>query len=178
VERGLADLKLLNCLPRSQVVADPSVALAWIVDLLTSREVPFQAVGGLAARAYGATRPLVDLDFYLPLQRYGDIGPAVLPHLTRAPRPYRDDAWDLTFAQIVYAGQKIELGGILDARYYDRVEGCWRPQVVDFSRSRWVELFRVVVPVMPKEELIAYKSRLGREVDRQDLAEIAAASRA
>jgi hypothetical protein len=108
-------------------MADPSVALAWVVDLLTSREVPFQAVGGLAARFCGATRPLVDLDFYLSLQRYGDIEATVLPYLTRAPWSYRDDAWELTFAQIVYAGQKVEPGGIEDARYYDRVRGCWRP---------------------------------------------------
>jgi hypothetical protein len=155
-------------------MSDPAVAPAWIVALLTSRKVPFQAVGGLAARAYGATRPLIDLDFYLPFQRYPDVMADLLPYVTRPPQPYRDDVWDLTFAQVVYAGQKIELGGIEGARYYDRVNGCWRLQVIDFSRSAWVELFGMKVPIMPKEELIAYKSRLNRDVDQQDLAEIAA----
>jgi hypothetical protein len=155
-------------------MSDPRATLAWIVELLTSRGIPFQAVGGLAARAYGATRRLVDLDFYLPMRRYPEIEADLVPYLTRPPRHHRDDAWDITFAQLAYAGQTIELGGIEGARYYDRVGGCWVPQRIDFARSEWIDLFGVWVPVMPRDELVTYKQRLDRLVDRWDLAEIAA----
>lgn len=151
---------------------DTAAALAWIVDLMNSRGIPFQAVGGLAAHAYGATRPIIDLDFYIPMQRYPEIEAELAPYLTRSPMHHRDEAWDLAFLQLVYAGQKIELGGVEDARYFDRTSGAWMPQNIDFSRSVWAELFAVQVPVMPLVELITYKRRLGREVDCQDLAQI------
>jgi hypothetical protein len=107
------------------------------------------------------------------MRRYPEIEAEVAPYLTRKPLHYQDDAWDIIFAQLVYAGQKIELGGAEGARFFDRNAGEWVEQRIDFSRSRWLEVLGVQVPVMPKEELIAYKRKLDREVDRLDLAEIA-----
>lgn len=113
---------------------DTAAALSWLVDLLSSRGIPFQVVGGLAAQAYGATRSLNDLDFYIPMQRFEDMAPEFRPYLTRPPLPYKDDAWDLTFAQLIYTGQKIELGGVEGAMYFDQASGAWLPQHIDFSR--------------------------------------------
>ena len=79
-------------------------ALRWIVDLLRRLGVPFQAVGGLAARAYGATRPLVDLDFYIPTERLADVAIAAGPHVVRPPAHSRDESWDLQFMKVEYAG--------------------------------------------------------------------------
>ena len=70
---------------------ESAYALAWVVDLLRRHNIPFQAVGGLAARAYGATRPLVDLDFYLPLgESCPVLLPEVSPYVTWGPEHYRD----------------------------------------------------------------------------------------
>jgi len=70
---------------------DTAAALAWLV----SHDIPFQAVGGLAAQAHGASRPLNDLDFYIPIQRIEEVAPDLAPFLTRLPSPYRDSrvAW-------------------------------------------------------------------------------------
>lgn len=41
-------------------------ALLWIKEILTAMDIPYQTTGGLAAKCYGATRPLHDVDIYVP----------------------------------------------------------------------------------------------------------------
>ena len=158
-------------------VTDPqAAALRWIVDLLETRTIPFQVAGGLAARAHGATRPLFDLDFYVPTARLPDIVAAAeadpMVRIVRALAPYRDADWDLTFAALDYAGQRIELGGADQAWYFDRALGRWRAAAIDFAASEQRTALGVVIPVMPLAELVAYKRALDRPVDRLDLVEL------
>ena len=149
-------------------------ALRWIVGLLESLGVPFQAVGGLAARAYGAHRPLNDLDFYVPTDRLADIAAAAGDRVVRPPTSYRDEAWDLTFMRMEYLGCAIELGGADGARLYDRQCGVWRSAAIDFSRSVPRRVLGVEVPTIPRDELVAYKRALGRDVDLSDLDQLQA----
>lgn len=153
-------------------MADAASALAWVVDLLQRRRIPFQAVGGLAARAYGATRPLVDLDFYIPMERFHELLPEINPHRVWGPEHYRDASWDIIFVKLSYAGQPVEFGDSTRAYFFDRVAGAWMRQEIGFDRSVWCEVLGVRVPVMPRSELIAYKRHLDRDVDRLDLNEI------
>jgi hypothetical protein len=44
-------------------------ALAWVAGVLERHGVPYQIVWGLAARAHGAARPVVDVDLYVPFDR-------------------------------------------------------------------------------------------------------------
>jgi hypothetical protein len=153
-------------------MTDAGSALAWVVDLLQRHHIPFQAVGGLAARAYGATRPLVDLDFYIPMERFSELIPEIAPHVVWGPEHYQDENWDITFVKLSYAGQPIEFGDSTDAYFFDRTAGGWMRQEIDFDRSERREVLGVRVPVIPRAELIAYKRQLGRNVDALDLAEI------
>src|SRR5436309_2993999 len=116
-------------------MADERQALRWIVELLRKLGVPFQAVGGLAARAYGAHRPLADLDFYIPTDRLTEVAVAAAAHVVRPPAHYRDEAWDLSFMKLEYDGREIELGGADRARFFDQQAGCWRAARIDFTRS-------------------------------------------
>lgn len=85
-------------------------ALAWIVGALRRHGVPHQAVGGLAARAYGARRPLNDIDFYVPFNRAAGVLEEVRPFVVWGPEHHAGDEWDLTYLKIDYHGQRIELG--------------------------------------------------------------------
>ena len=154
-------------------MADHAQALGWIVGVLRRADVPFQVVGGLAARAYGATRPLVDLDFYVPSSRLDDVAEKTAAYVTRLPSRHRDENWDLTFMKLEYEGRPIELGGADGARYFDRQAGQWREAGIRFDASVEMTIFGIRVPVMPLDQLVEYKQRLDRDVDRQDVAEIA-----
>jgi hypothetical protein len=147
-------------------------ALHWIVGLLEELEVPFQVAGGLAATAYGAKRPLVDLDFYVPTRSLPIVAEAAASRLVRAPKHHRDDDWDITFMALEKEEQRIELGGADGARYFDRRAGCWRDVEIDYEAAVRREVLGIEVPVMPRDQLIAYKRALDREVDREDLQEL------
>jgi hypothetical protein len=153
-------------------MGDECEALRWISDLMGRIGVPFQAVGGLAARAYGATRPLVDLDFYVPTSRLVDVAALAGALVVRTPTPYADDHWDLTFMKIQYGDWMIELGGADEARYFDQLARCWREADIRFHRSVPRVMCGVSVPVMPLDQLVAYKRRLDRAVDQEDVAQL------
>ncbi|MBT8397653.1 MAG: hypothetical protein HKO65_09580 [Gemmatimonadetes bacterium] len=150
-------------------------ALSWITRLLDAGGVPRQFVGGLAARAYGGTRELNDIDLYVPDSDLDRIAEAGAAHLVREPRHHFDKHWDLIFLQFLFAGRQIEIAGADSARVWDSVSGRWRPADVDFSRSVVCRVEGFCVPIMPLSQLMDYKRGLARPVDLVDLAEIAEA---
>jgi hypothetical protein len=144
-------------------------ALAWIAGVLDDLGVPYQVVGGLAARAHGATRPLVDIDLYVPSEALEPVARAVAPHVTRPPTRHRDEHWDLAYMKLEYAGRTVEIAGADDARYREGDGDRWWDADIDFDASRRIGILGTEVPVMGRERLMEYKRRLDREVDRLDL---------
>lgn len=146
--------------------------LRWILGLLGQADAHYQAVGGLAARAYGASRPLVDLDFYLPGRDLRRVVEEVGTHCVWGPEHFKDDCWDLTYAKVVWKGVRIELAEAEGARYYSHARDGWVDHEIDFEQSERRTVLGVEVLVMPRTRLIAYKRELDRAVDRRDLEEI------
>ena len=60
-------------------------ALIWITDILKKHSVPFQITGGLAARAYGATRPIADIDIDIPEDKFDIIKNEVINFMALLP---------------------------------------------------------------------------------------------
>jgi hypothetical protein len=147
-------------------------ALLWITDVFARADVTYQAVGGIAARAFGATRPVADLDFYLDRTDLAAVLGDVREFCVWGPSHFRDETWDLTFAKVDWRGVRIELAQAEGAKYYSTAQRAWIDQGVDFGRSARVNVMGVELLVMPREQLIAYKQALGRPVDRADLEQI------
>lgn len=149
-------------------------ALAWIVALLNEHQIQYQVVGGLAAQAYGAKRPLVDIDLYMAFDQAQAALEAIKPYLTRAPAPHRSAAWDLVYLALEYEGVQIEIGdSSTDPRFYNRLDQQWEAQVIDYTASNIARLYGVDLAVMPKAELVRYKAMLDREVDHLDIQQMA-----
>lgn len=151
-------------------------ALRWIVELLQRLDVPFQAAGGLAARAYGARRPLLDFDFYVLDSRLAEIAAAAAAHVVRPPAPYQDSSWHLWFMKLEYGGCEIELAGANGAQFYDARTEAWCDAAIDFEHSVERTVLGVTMPTMPLQQLLGYKRALGRDVDHADVTEIARAN--
>lgn len=147
-------------------------ALRWIADILDARNVPYQIVGGLAARAYGATRRINDIDLYAPASELGSVLELIEPFVTRPLAHYRDQHWDLVFMRLEYGGQPIEIAVGDDAKYRDSRLGEWHDAAVDYAASERLNVLGVSVPVIPRYQLLSYKRRLDRTVDRADVEEI------
>jgi hypothetical protein len=153
---------------------DPERAFRWIVGILEDRAIPFLLVGGLAARAHGASRDLADIDFYIPSERFRDIVAAASEYVTAGPKRVVSEHWDIALMKLEYAGQLIELGAAEDVRIFSRPAGEWVPELVDLEDSVEKEVFGLSVPVMTRERLLAYKHRLQRPVDLADIRELEA----
>ena len=82
-------------------------ALAWIVESLRRHNVSYQMVGGLTAEAYGAYRPLADIDVYVLLAP--GLFQEIRPFTTWWPERYADGTWDISFLRADYHWQRIEL---------------------------------------------------------------------
>ena len=150
-------------------------ALRWIVGILQGRDIPFEVGGGFAASLYGATRELADIDLVTPEGRFSELLSDVKEHIKFGPAQYRDENWDLLLMTLCYEGQDIDIGGAYTARMFDRNTKEWISLKTDFSRTTPIEVYGLRIPVMKREDLVAYKKMLGREVDQVDLEQMAQA---
>lgn len=145
-------------------------ALRWITGLLRDFGITYQVVGGLAAQCYGSTRPLVDIDLYVPDRASLDrIASAAADRLIRAPAPHRDEHWALVFLALEWGGWKIEIAAAEEAKVWNRKAERWESAAIQFEEGKIVAMAGIELAVMPKDTLMRYKEGLGREVDRLDL---------
>ena len=155
---------------------DLGETLDWLTTLLAELAVPYQVVGGLAARAHGATRPLVDVDLYVPDEpSLARVAQAVPAHLTRAPSRHKDEYWDLEFLALLRGETRIEIAAASSARVWDFRAEAWAKAAIDFEASEERLVAGVPIWVMPRDQLVDHKLGLDREVDRLDIEQMAAA---
>lgn len=60
-------------------------ALKWISSLLIEKDIPFAVCGGLAAIGYGSTRPLNDIDIFVPGKYFQMVVSAGSEHISNQP---------------------------------------------------------------------------------------------
>ncbi len=152
--------------------SDLYTTLKWLIDLLNQMDIPYQVVGGLAAQCYGSTRPLHDIDFYVPGKDMSKLKNKLTEHINFGPEHYQNEYWDLIFMKLSYNGHQIEIGDADNTWYFDSQSGQWIKEKINFSASDNIKLNDIELPVMPKQDLITYKQRLNRVVDRMDIKEM------
>ncbi len=145
-------------------------ALAWLCELLRERGVRFAAIGGLAARAWGARRPLVDLDFLVAGEDLARVEPELTPFVVRPLSPHRDDRREFSVLRLEYGGVPIELAVAEGARYREASTGEWHLPEIALARCPRRKVLGVPLPVLAREDLLRWKRHLDRAIDRADVA--------
>lgn len=147
-------------------------ALVDLLGLLWDREIPYQVVGGLAARAHGATRTLVDVDVFVPDEGLDTIAEVWRDAVTRPPHRHVGDQWDVRYARFEVQGVPIEVGSTHRVAIQGGRSDRWHELAIDLKHFELRQAFGVSMKVMPLNALVSYKHVLNRPVDRQDLAAI------
>lgn len=151
---------------------DSSKALRWIVDILHKHQIPFQIAGGLAARLYGSSRELDDIDIDIPEDSFAVIHSDIQSHIVFGPSQFQDESWNMFLVTLDYHGQKIDLGGAYKTKIFNKRAEQWEELICDLSRAKLNSVLGVEAPVIPLKELIEYKTKIAREVDMLDVQEI------
>lgn len=138
--------------------------------LLDESNIPFVAIGGLAAIAWGVNRPLVDIDIQVKGADLSVVKKLLSDYVTTDIRHYVTEKWDIQQMVLNINGVGVDVCGaeafyvIKDGKRY-RVENTIENVIVKDVRN-------LQIPVIPKGQLITYKKIIGRPVDLSDLAQL------
>src|SRR3989344_59573 len=151
---------------------DTEAALKWITGILEKHNIPFRISGGFAARLYGSTRELADIDIGIEKDYFLKILPEIKDYLISGPGIYQDENWNLLAATLNYKGQEIDVCVIDSLQFLNQKEQKWEGLQHTFSNFVLKEIYGMKLPVISRQDLIEYKSKLGREVDLIDVQEM------
>lgn len=151
---------------------DTKAALIWITDILKKHQIPFQITGGLAAIAYGVSRPLEDIDIDIPDDKFNLVENEVKNYIVYGPTRFKSEKWDLLLMTLNYLGQDIDLSGADQTYICDEKTKEWIKLVEDLLNAPIKSIFGLQLPVIPYDKLINYKKILSREVDLIDIQQL------
>ena len=147
-------------------------AFLWIITILKKHKIPYRISGGFAARIYGSKRPVADIDIDMPDRYIDKILPEVYKYILYGPNRYKDREWNIYALELKYKGQEIGLAGTTTGKIFDKKKGRWTKFKADFSKINKKKVYGKEVKVIGKKDLIAYKSKIQRRVDKQDVKEL------
>jgi hypothetical protein len=146
-------------------------ALIWIVGILSKNRIPFYVSGGLAAMVYGSKRPVYDIDIEISDLDFDKLFLLVKNYAVYGPQRYRDDNFDILLITLEHDEQKIDISGNESDKIYNNKKGEWEAGGA-ISNIVEKEIFGLKIPIISRQDLVAYKRKIGRPSDLEDVAAI------
>ena len=146
-------------------------AFNWILDILERHGITYKISGGFAARVYGVKRELADIDIEVADADTLKIVDDVKPYIIFGPARYKDENWDLELMTLNYQDQEIDIAGT-GAKIFNQKTKQWEPCSGNLENIEMKDVFSRKVPIESKASLIAYKTKLAREVDLEDVRQL------
>src|SRR3989344_318130 len=100
-------------------------ALKWIVNILRKHKIPFEIRGGFAAKIYGSTRELADIDVQIKNTKIESIILDIKNYVIFGPKRYKDRNWDLLLLTLRYKGQVIDISGLGSIKIFNKINKKW-----------------------------------------------------
>ncbi|MDB5190004.1 MAG: MazG-related protein [Parcubacteria group bacterium] len=147
--------------------------LRFVTQTLTEEDIEFQASGGLAAIAYGARRPLFDIDLEIYKKDAEKVQALFKEFITEDwnnDLEGPEDEFDLWILKLEIRGVPLDINQMEDSRIKSKI-GEWvtQPDIMEYE-MRMIE--GIELPVQRKESLIAYKKLIARDTDLIDVEQI------
>lgn len=151
--------------------------LQQVVGVLNEHELPYVISGGLAGNLYGSAWPLHDIDLDAPHEALVLLAERFARHVRWGPATYRDDEFSLELLVLELDGVTVEVNAAESVALVDESGGVvMHPTTLSHYCER--PFLGLPLRVMPLEDLIAYKVRIGRAADVADLAALRATATA
>lgn len=133
----------------------------------SNAEIGWVAIGGLAAIAWGAKRPLADIDIQVQQDDMLRVRELFKNYIETDLRHYRTERWDIKQMILVFDGVTVDV--CQAEEFYVLNDNTKHLVPVTIHKAVFTALEGITIPVMPKNDLINYKQKLLREVDQEDL---------
>ncbi len=130
----------------------------------------YHLCGGAAARVYGATRPLNDLDFEVPDAALPTVEQALESYVKFPCERFRDAKWDLLMVQFEINGQWVDISGADSGLMTNLAKTEWVSAASEFTRDEVIKIGNIHCCVMPVDDLITYKRLLDYDHQQHDIA--------
>lgn len=144
-------------------------------DTLERERIPWMAAAGLAGNLWGSTWPLHDIDLDVPTAALSHLAALWAPSVTSYGR-YVDEEFDLDLLRLRVRDVEVDISGA-DAAYGFERNGTRRLLPNRLARRVLRELAGMSIPCQRLEDLIAYKTVIGREADLRELSALHAQAR-
>jgi len=142
-------------------------AVSILLACLDDAGVWYRATGGLAGNIHGSRWPLHDIDLDVRKDEWDRVLAAMSDFVETSPRPYEDHEFRLILANARIEGVHVDIAQLEDA--YVRQDGEWVALSADPGRRVLRDWSDFSIWAIPLDDLIAYKSRIGRSADVAEL---------
>lgn len=146
-------------------------AVLRLVGALESNGIPYQLSGGLAGNVHGSDWPLHDIDIDVPHARMAQVAALFPGAVVHPPARFVDEEFDLELLRLAVDGVPVDVSAAEDAWLFTP-SGERVPLRIGLARAERIVFRGVPLSVVPLDDLIAYKTVLGRRHDVADLVRV------
>lgn len=149
---------------------DQIQALRELSRRLSTNNVSFVVIGGLAAIAWGAKRPLVDIDIQISKVDFSKVADIFSDEIKVKHRHYKTDNWDIY--QMIVQLHNVGIDICQAEEFYAKKAGeeLLLPNSINAAPIK--RIAGVDIAVLPFDVLVEYKEFMRRKVDIEDLSSL------
>ena len=144
-------------------------ALFWIIKILKKHNIHYQITGGFAAKIYGSKRSLADIDIEIHDRDMKKVLPHVKNYILKGPLRHKDKQFNTYGLFLRYKNQRIDVCGSDTQKLFNKKFSKWEKEKINLKKAIRKKVYGIPVKVVSLKNLIDYKKRISRKVDRIDV---------